>query len=143
MAEHATQSLIGHGTQLQRGGLLEADPFTNLHEVVGFESPDEVADEHEASHFESPGRYKEFIAGMIDAGEATITIGWRPDLYPDQVSLKADKADGLLRYYRIILPGAMETITFRGFVKGLKRNIVPNGPMTADITFRCSRVTVV
>lgn len=142
MAEHATQAIIGHGTRLQRGGVSLADAFTDLNEVVGFESPDEVADEHEASHFESPDRYKEFIAGMIDAGEATISLNWRPDLYPSQSSLRDDKADQLLRYYRIILPGAMETITFRAFVKGLKRNIVPNGPMTADVTFRVSSVTV-
>lgn len=142
MAEHATQALIGHGTRLQRGGTALADAFTDLNEVISFESPDEVADEHEVSHFESPDRYKEFIAGMIDAGEATISVTWRPDVYPSQASLKDDKADGLLRYYRIILPSAMETITFRAFVKGLKRNINPNAPMTADITFRVSSVTV-
>ena len=142
MAEHATQAIIGHGSQLQRGGLLDTDPFSNLHEVVGFDAPNEQADEHEASHFESPDRYKEFIAGMIDAGEATATLNWRPDLYADQASLRDDAADKLLRYYRIVLPSAMETITFRAFVKGMKPDVQANGVLTMAVTFRVSRVSV-
>lgn len=142
MAEHATQGIIGHGTQLQRGGLLDTDPFVNLHEVISFDAPNEQADEHEASHFESPARYKEYIAGMIDAGEATATLTWRPDLYPDQASLRDDAADKLLRYYRFILPGGMEEITFRAFVKGMKPDVQPNAVLTMAVTFRVSRVIV-
>lgn len=140
--EYATQAIIGHGTQLQRGGVLVTDAFANLHEVVSFDAPNEQADEHEASHFESPDGYKEFVAGVIDASEATASVNWRPDVYPDQAALRIDAADKLLRYYRLILPGAMETITFRAFVKGLKPDINPNGVLTMAVTFRVSRVTV-
>lgn len=140
MAEHATQAVIGHGTLVQRGGTAVGDAYETISEVIGFETPDEVADEHEVSHFESPGGYKEFIQGMIDAGEATITVSWRPDLYPTQANLRSDKASGELRYYRFVLPGGLETLTFRAFVKGLKRNVQPNAPVTADITFRVSQV---
>ena len=143
MAEHATQAVLGHGTQIQRGGLLLADPFTNVMEVVAFESPDEQGDDIEVSHFESPGKIKEYIRGMIDAGEASISVNWNPGVYASHASLRSDKDDGLLRYYRFILPGAMETITFRAYVKGLKRNADPNGAVTADVSFKVSTITAV
>lgn len=141
MAEHATQAVLGHGTQIQRGGLLDTDPFTNVMEVISFDSPDEQGDDIEVSHFESPSKIKEFIRGMIDAGTAAISVNWNPGVYASHASLRSDKVDGLLRYYRFILPGAMETITFRAYVKGLKRNADPNGAVTADVTFKVSTVT--
>lgn len=140
MAEHATQAVIGHGTQLQRGGTAETDPYTNISEVVSFDSPDEQGDDIEVSHFESPNAQKEYIRGMIDSGEAAMSVNWNPGIYASHASLRSDKADGLLRWYRIILPGAMETITFRAYVKGLKRNADPNGAVTADVTFRVSTI---
>mgnify|MGYP000874452007 FL=1 len=142
MAEHATQAISGRGTILQRGGLLESDPFSQFHEVVSFDAPNEVADELEARHFESPDGYKEFISGMIDAGEAAMTVNWRRDAYSDHDNLRSDAADKALRYYRCILPDGMETITFRAFVKAMKPNIGPNQTLTMDVTFRCSRVSV-
>ena len=141
MAEHATQAITGAGTQLQRGGVLSTDAFTSLHEVISFDAPSVQADEIEATHFESPEGYKEFIAGKKDAGEATATLNWRPDLYSDQASLQSDAADGLLRYYRFILPGAVQTYTFRAFVKGMKPDVSANGALTMAVTFRVSRVT--
>jgi hypothetical protein len=140
MAEHATQAVLGHGSQLQRGGFLEADPFTTISEVVSFDSPDEQADDIEVSHFESPNKQKEYIRGMIDTGTAAISLNWNPPVYATHASLRSDKADGLLRWYRIVLAGAVETITFRAYVKGLKRNADPNGAITADVTFKVSTV---
>lgn len=140
MAEHATQAVLGHGTQLQRGGTLEADPYSGIMEVVAFDPPDEQGDDIEVSHFESPNKQKEYIRGMIDSGTATMSVNWNPTVYASHASLRSDKADGLLRWYKIILPGAMETITFRAYVKGLKRNADPNGAVTADVTFRVSTV---
>lgn len=142
MAEHATQAVLGHGTQLQRGGLLEADPYTNYMEVISFDPPDEQADDIEVSHFESPNKQKEYIRGMIDSGEASMSVNWNPTVYASHDSIRSDKADGLLRWYKIILPGGMETITFRAYVKGLKRNADPNGAVTADVTFRVSTINV-
>ena len=138
MAEHATQAVRAMGTQLLRGGLLETDPFVNLMEVTNFDPADAVADEIEVTHYESPNGDKEFIAGGVDNGEATLSLNWNPGVYASHNSIRSDKADRLLRWYKCILPGAMETITFRAFVKGLKRNIDRDGAVTADVTFRVS-----
>lgn len=139
--EAPSQAIIGRGTLLQRGGTSAGDAFETISEVISFGIPDDQADEVEVSHSESPGGFKEFLSTWRDAGEASVGLNWRPDLHATQVSLRSDKADGLRRYYRFVLPGGMETITFLAFVKGLKRNVDIKGAITADVTFRCSSVT--
>lgn len=143
MAEHATQGIIGHGSRLQRGGLLDTDPFTDVHECTDFKPPNAQRDKHEVSHYESPSQQKEKIAGMIDNGQATAVLTWRPDIYAEHASFRSDKNDGLLRYYRFIGPNAMETITFRASVTGLERNYPANGPITATVTFEVNNTTEV
>jgi predicted secreted protein len=142
MAEHATQAISGRGAQLKRGGLLSTDPYVNLHEVVSFEAPNDTAEEIDVTHLESPGGRKEFIAGMVDSGEATATLNWRPDIYSEQALLRSDQADRALRYWQFVLPSSMETITFRAFVKGMKPAVTSNGALTMAVTFRVSTSTV-
>jgi predicted secreted protein len=143
MAEHATQAVIGHGSKLQRGGVLSTDPFSDVHECTDFKAPQAQRDKHEVSHYESPGQQKEKIAGMIENGTASATINWNPTIYADHASFRSDKNDGLLRYYKFIAPAAMETITFRASVTGLERNIPVNGPVTATITFEVNNTVEV
>jgi len=142
MAEHATQAVSGRGAQLKRGGLLSTDPYVNLHEVISFDAPNDSADEIEVTHLESPGGRKEYIAGMIDSGEATATLNWRPDVYAEQALLRSDAADRALRYWQFVLPSSMETITFRAFVKGMKPEVTANGALLMAVTFRVSTSTV-
>jgi hypothetical protein len=142
MAEHATQAVIGYGTQVQRGNA-DGPPetFTNLTEVTAAQPPQDEADEHEVSHFESPNRRKEYIQGMIDSGEATATVNYVPDVYAIQQQLVEDFEAGTIGTWRFVLPGGMETITFTGFIKSFKRNLGPNDPLTADITWRVNGVS--
>ena len=141
MAEHATQAVSGSGTQVLYGGLLITDAYVNFHEVIAFDPPDVQADEIDTTHFESPEGYKEFIPGKKDAGSATVTFNWRPDLYADQANMRTDQAAGTLRYYKFILPTAIEQRVFRAFVKGMKPGISPTGALTMAVTLRVSRET--
>jgi hypothetical protein len=144
MAEHATQAIIGWGTQVQRGnGDGPPETFTNITEVTAGQPPQDQADEHEVTHFESPNRRKEFIQGMIDSGEATATINYRPDVYDIHQSLVEDFEAGTIGTWRFVLPGGCETITFEGFIKGFGRNLGPNDPLTAEVTWRVNSVTTV
>jgi len=141
MAEHATQAIIGWGTQVQRGnGDGPPETFTNLTEVTAGSPPQDQADEHETSHFESPNRRKEYIQGMIDSGEATATVNYQPGVYAIQRQLVRDFQAGTILNWRFVLPGAVETITFSGFIKGFARALGPNDPLTADVTWRVNGV---
>lgn len=145
MAEHASKAKIAHSTQVLRGnGDGPPETFSQIHEVTTAEPPDEQAEDVEVTHLESPNRTKEYIAGMIEAGEVTFTCNWNPDEYADHAQLRADKVAGDNHNWRIVLPGAMETIQFPGYVKGLKVNVSgPNDPITADVTIKLAGATSV
>jgi len=140
--EHASQAVIGWGTYLAIGNTADAavearfDTFTNMVELKTVEPPDEQADDIEVTHFGSPNRTKEYIRGLIDAGEATFGINYQPVAHTEQAALVALKNSGEKRNIRIVLAGGIETIDFPGYVKGFKRNLGPNDAITADITLK-------
>jgi predicted secreted protein len=137
MAEHATIARIGYLSQFQRGnGDGPPETFTNISEVISIEPPDAQADDIEVTHFESPGGYKEYIRGMLDAGEVSFSVNWDPTNRATHAQIRTDKASGLVHNYRLVFPGAIETITFPAYVKGLKRNDEPGAAITADVTLK-------
>ena len=142
MAEHASQAIIGWGSILQRGNA-DGPPetFTDVSEVTSFVPPQEAADEIEVTHFESPNRRKEFIQGLIDAGEATCTINYGPGVYAIHDQLVKDFEAGTVLNWRFLLPGTVEVIEFTAFIRNFARNLGPSDVLTADVTFRVSTVT--
>jgi hypothetical protein len=143
MAEHATQAVIGWGSQLSRGnGDGPPETFTAVTEVTAFEPADEQADDHEVTHFESPDRTKEFIRGLIDAGEASFTVNYNPGVYQIHQQLVADKESGVVSNWKFVFPDGMETDVFPAYIKGFKPNIGPNDPLTAEITLKVAGAVV-
>ena len=140
--EHASQAVLGWGTYLaigtSPGAALApaADVFVNMVELISAEPPDEQADDIEVTHFGSPGRTKEYIRGLLDAGEATFGINYQPVAHTEQADLVALRKSGEIRNIRIVLAGAIETIDFPGYIKGFKRNLGANDAITADITLK-------
>lgn len=143
MAEHATQAVIGWGSYLARGnGDGPPETFTNITELTGFEPPDEQGDDIEVTHFESPDRTKEYIRGMIDAGEATFTVNYNPAVYPSHQQIVADKQSGAVSNWKFVFPDSMETDTFPAYVKGFKPKLGPNDALTADVTLKVAGAVV-
>jgi len=139
--EHASKAVLGWGAYLQigatvGGGSPGTDTFTNISELISHEPPDEQADDVEVSHFGSPARTKEYIRAMLDGGEAPFGINYNPLQYPEHATLVVLKKSGEKRNIRFVLPSAIETIDFVGYVKGLKRTTEPSGAQTADITLK-------
>lgn len=144
MAEHASQAIIGWGSILYRGNA-DGPPetFTAITDVVAFTPPQEAADEIEVTHFESPNRRKEYIAGLIDAGEASCTINYNPGVYSIHDQLVQDFEAGDNHNWMFVLPGNIENIVFNAFIRNFARNVAPSDALTADVTFRVSTVTTV
>lgn len=143
MAESGTKAVLVHGTQVQRGLGTNPETYENITEVTSVEPPEDQADDVEVTHVEALNKRKQFIRGMIDSGEASCTVNYNPTQYPVHVNLRTDFKTGLIRKWRVVLPGGMETIEFDAYVKGLKRNLGGAGDaLTADITWRVSDVVV-
>ena len=144
MAEHATQAVLGKGTLFERGNA-DGPPetFTTLHEVIAFTPPDEQADDIEVTHFESPNNTKEYIRGLIEAGEASFSVNYNPSAYADHNQIIADKAAGDSHTFRFVLPDSGETWTFTAYVKGLSLSTDPNEAQTLEVTLKVAGSVVV
>lgn len=135
-----TEARIGWGAEIQIGTSSAVASLVELGEVRQFGVPTEEADEHEVTHFKSPDRHKEYIAGLIDSGEISATLNYVPGGATD-VLLSDARDTGTTRAVRFIIPdqvgAAAWQITTSGFVKRYSPNDVePNSPISATVTIR-------
>jgi hypothetical protein len=135
-----TDARIGWGGELQLGLDENASSLTELVEVRSFSLPSDEADEHEVTHLKSPNRRKEFISGLIDAGEVTAQLNYVPGGATDLMLTDAAE-DGDTRAVRFIIPDQTGTavwqVTTSGFVRRYSPdNVEPNAPITATLVLR-------
>lgn len=137
-----TEARIGWGGELHVSTDNTEANLVELSEVreVGF--PSSEADEHEVTHLKSPGRRKEYIAGLIDGGEFTATLNYDPGSATDLL-LTAAQDTGDARKIKIVIPDNTGTGTAdwnmvtSAFVKRwAPDNMEANAPITATVTFR-------
>jgi predicted secreted protein len=115
---------IGYGSKFLMQATTAATTLTKLAEVTSVSLPNEQIAEVEVTHYESPGRTREYIAGLNDAGELTIGINW---------------IAGKVRTMRVVVPDSTangQMFTFPGFVRGYERDAPIDDRMTAQITIR-------
>lgn len=116
--------------------------LTELAEVVDTDFPEDQADEEEVTHLKSPGRRKEFIAGLIDANSVSVTMNYIPGSATD-ILLTAAKVAGTTRKVRFEIPDDTGTgtidwnITTSCFVKSYRPDKMAAGTkMTATAVLR-------
>ena len=131
-----TSALIGWSTQFwldNASGVL-----TELAEILAVTPPNPQVDDVEATHFKSPNRRREYIAGLIEDGEGTFEMNYVPGSATD-ILIRAAIADGVARSYKIAIPdgdAGLWEITGECIVKGYERNIPIDDRMTATLTVR-------
>lgn len=117
-----TEARIGWGGKVYLSTDNTEANLALLAEVVDTTFPQDETDEVEATHLASPGRRKEFLAGLIDGGEVTINLNYVPGSATDLL-LTAAKAAGTTRKVRFVIPDETGTgsadwnIVTSGFVK--------------------------
>lgn len=75
-------------------------------EVIALKPPSDTYDTTEATHFESPGRYREWIKTLIDAGEADIQVNLVPGNATHLAMVAAAQAEDSYTYCFLIPKGA-------------------------------------
>ncbi|WP_136685697.1 phage tail tube protein [Falsirhodobacter xinxiangensis] len=137
--------MIGYGSTV-RIGRGATPTWTELALVGDIEMPDEQVDEIEVTHMKSPGRRKQFIAGLIDGGEVSIPLNHIPGSTTDALLL-AIKATGEQVLIEITLPAPIEETptpeVFSGYLSGYGRTAPVSDKMTATATFRLSEAVEV
>lgn len=137
-----SEARIGWGGKLYLGTANTEGSLVQLAEVRSVGFPQDQTDEQEVTHLLSPNRYKEFIQGLIDAGEFNATFNYVPGSATD-LALTDAKATGTVRKVRIVVPSDDGTgtadwnFTFSAFVKKYAPDTLePNAPIQAMATFR-------
>lgn len=115
------------------GGFVTLDGV-ELAEVVEFAIPDDETEEVEYTHLKSPGKRREFKAGMIDGGTVDVQMNYVAGS-PTDIKFRALKTSQAVVPIVFTIPDdngdpAWE-ITTSTFVKGYSRGPVNQGKITA------------
>lgn len=137
-----TEARIGWGGRLYLSTDNTEPNLAEITEVRECGFPSSEVDEAEATHLRSPGRRKEFVAGLIDGGEFEATINYVPGGASD-VLLSAALVAGTTRKLRIVVPDesgagtADWNFVTSAFVKKYAPDaMTPGEVITATVTFR-------
>lgn len=110
--------------------------FVAVGEVTVITPGEATTDRVEATHMQSPGRRREYIAGMIDSGEASFEINWIPGNSTDTL-LRGLLSSGEVTQHRITFPNGV-TVTYDAAVTGFTKALPIDDRMTATITVAVS-----
>ena len=136
-----TRAIIGYGTTVFVGDSASPGTYTQLAEVIEVTPPNAQVDDVEATHFTSTNRTREYIAGLIEGGEASVGMNRIPGS-TTEILLLGLQSSGSQVAVRIIWPNG--TIwEFVGHVKGYETSSPIDDRMTATCTFKVDGSTTV
>ncbi len=125
-----SSALHGHGSTL----ILGAGGGTNttaITEIISINGPSASKDPIDVSNFGSSAKWKEFIPGMIDAGEISLTVNY--------TETDANNLEGWLTAatdkITLTFPGN-DTFTATGFVTSLGTSIETEDKVTQEVTIK-------
>ncbi|MBL3580648.1 phage tail tube protein [Rhodovulum visakhapatnamense] len=115
--------------------------FEELAEVNEVTPPNQQADDIDVTHQKSPNKTREYIAGMIEPGEMTLSLNWIPGGSTD-MTIQALKVSGARRQMRITWPNGI-TWTFTGYIKGFEPSSQLGDKMTGTVTIKVAGSTAI
>jgi predicted secreted protein len=137
----ATRAILGYGTTVFVGDSSSPGVYTQLQEVIEVTPPNAQVDDVEATHFTSTSRTREYIAGLIEGGEASVGMNRIPGS-ATEILLQALQTAATVVAVRIVWPN--QTIwEFLGHVKGYETSSPIDDRMTATCTFKVDGATTV
>ena len=113
---------IGQGTLLQHS--TDGSSYTTIGKLteIGEISLGE-ADDIEITNFDSVGGYREFMRGLLDAGEISFTANW--EAAASQLTAITRLQTGptsILDYIKVVFPSSLGTWIGRGYFKNASLN---------------------
>lgn len=134
-----TAAISGYGTLLKRGDAGSPETFSTVGEVRSMSGPSMETDEIDVTTHSSAaaGAFKEFIMGLIDAGSIEFDTNYVPS-DPTHIGLRNDFLNRTKRNWQIVLPGAIQTISFAGYVKSMPFEFPVDDAIMQKISIRCT-----
>jgi len=128
-----TDAKIGYGSTYE---IFSGGNFVAVGEVTVITPGEATTDRVEATHMQSPGRRREYIAGMIDSGEASFEINWVPGNSTD-ILIRGLLDSGAIVDHRITFPNGV-TVTYEAAITGFTKALPIDDRMTATIAVSVS-----
>jgi len=127
--------ISSQGVTISRGDAASPEVFTVLAAVADYSGPS--ADQPELDVSDLSSTAKEFIAGLIDNGEVTLSLHWQPD-NATHVTMLSDFDAGTISNWRVTWSDASpaKTWTFPAFVKSFVPTASVDSPLSGDVTLR-------
>lgn len=129
-----TDAAIGHGATLAKGDGEDPEVFTKLAEVVSITPPSMSRDTVDATHLESTDRWREYIAGLRDAGEVAAELNFIAGGAAETAlfaSFNSDDAEN----WEITFPNE-EAWIFSAILTSIETEVTVDGKMTASVGFK-------
>lgn len=130
-----TEAQIGYGAELWIDN--STGVLTQVAELIEVAPPTPETAEVEATHYGSPNRRREYISGLIEDGEGTFRINYKPSSATATL-LREAQDSGTVRSYKIVIPDGSGTWEISGDL--IVRRFAPAIPiddrMTAEVGVR-------
>lgn len=142
-----TAAKSGFGTLLKIGdGGGGGEVFTTIAEIKQIQGPKQKADAYDATNMGSPttgtSGFREFVPGLVDAGEITISGNYTS--VASQDSLRTTFWNGTLRNFQMVVPLAVpETWSFAAIVVAHELTLPHDGAMAFTATLKLSGVPTI
>ena len=136
----ASEAMLGYGSVFEVANENSPNDFTAMAEVTNITPPHADVDQVDVTHMQSPNRYREFIDGLIDAGECSFDINFVPgNATDDRLFELLGLPTGVTnaRNCRISFPNGT-TWSFLGTLTGYEPDVPTDDKMTATVTFKVS-----
>lgn len=132
-----TEASIGYGAELWLTDGTDPGVLTELAEIIAISLPNPTTSEVEATHFKSPNRRREYIAGLIEDGEGDFQLNYVPGSATSTLIREAQDS-GEARAYKIVIPDGDGTWEIEGdlIVRGFSREVPIDDRMTATLSVR-------
>lgn len=114
--------------------------WIRMGEVFDITPPSDTVDQVDVTHYQSPNRRREFIAGLSDPGSASFEMNFVPGS-PSDLKIQEIRGTGEQVLCRITFPNAV-TWTFSGQVESYEPAIPNEDKLTASVSFKVSGSTV-
>lgn len=128
---------IGHGLDFQRSSDgTSGGTFATVGQITEPTLPNMTKDSVEKTHTKSPEKWREFFAGLKDAGEFSLDTIFDPS-DPNVVAFLNEFNSDDNGYYKIIFPDATEW-GFEAFMTAISPSSPIDDKMMSTITYKLS-----
>ena len=129
-----TSARIGYGVAFAIGDGGDPETFTDVAEVTSVTPPSLSMDTVAATHTDSEEGWREYIAGLLDAGEVTIELNFVPG-GASTTALLTKLSSRAAGNFRITFPD-LTAWEFAGFCTGFEPAAPVEDKMSATATFK-------